>query len=49
MIGVIVLIVVAGVLLIPYLRSDKYAEIERQRNMRRAMYKVQEKHSRFSL
>ena len=45
LIGVIILII----LLIPYLKSDKYEEIKRQQSMRRAMVKVQEKHRRFSL
>ncbi len=49
MISVIGLIILAVILLIPYLRSDKYGEIERQRSMRRATLKVQEKHRRFSL
>jgi hypothetical protein len=44
LIGVVILII----LLIPYFRVDKYEEIKRQQSMRKAMYKVQEKHRHFS-
>ena len=44
LIGICILVI----LLIPYFRMNKYEEIERQRSMRRAMIKVQEKYRRFS-
>jgi hypothetical protein len=44
-IGICILVI----LLIPYFRANKYKEIERQRSLRRAMLKVQEKYRRFSL
>jgi hypothetical protein len=49
MIGVIGLIILAVILLLPYLRSDKYGQIERQRSMRRAIFKIQGKHRPFGL
>lgn len=43
--GIVLLIILVA----PFLRGNKYEEIEHQQSMRRAMSKLQDKYRRYSL
>jgi len=45
LIGIVLLIILVA----PFLRGDKYEEIEHQKSMRRATSKLQDKYRRISL
>ena len=47
--GEILIIALVVILVAPFLRGNKYQEIEHQQSMRRAMSKLQAKYRRYSL